>query len=652
MASEQGVVLDTDPTTARAAARAHLATYLALPNYSNNWMRLGFTPTTSSTAAATGSSTRSWCGATRPRSRPASRSTATPAPATCASRCSAAPRSTSRWSSGAPSPRAHVRDVRLRPLPALRRADGLAARSSPPTTPTSSPSSRTATATRAATCGSSPSPTRRPEPHDTKPAHWVDASIHAVELTATVAACYLLQHLVDGHAVGDPVVAEALRDAHVLRRAPRQPRRRRVGAGRPAPVPPVEHPAVAVGRRPPLARASTSRTSTATGASCRCASSTPTARGWPTPTTPACSCPSRRRAAARCRPLPPARRGRRSSTTTASRSRRPARPRGSTSTATSRPAGAPACAGPATTRCRSRRSTPSSGPSSPAPTSAATTRSTPAAACCCARRRRDPTRPCRRVDVWTWKQLGEIGTALTGYPVHSVYEDFTWDKSDTMSGAADDWAYEHLGVYSWTTEFWDVVARRHRHASSRRTSGTLGPTDEQALAVLRWVRRARARASSSTGTRSSTPSSAPSSSVAGTTSGCGRTRRSTCSRAEVTPHAVFAVSQAMASPRLEIRHQRAVDLGGGTWRIEVGIANTGWLPTPMSVRARPQRPGAPDRGRGHRRGRRRRRWAGPPAARPARGPRHDAVHVRPRRHARPPPGRPGSCRRRPGRRSR
>ncbi len=47
--------------------------------------------------------------------------------------------------------------------------------------------------------------------HDTKPAHWVDASIHAVELTATVAACRLLQHLVDGHAAADPVVTEALR---------------------------------------------------------------------------------------------------------------------------------------------------------------------------------------------------------------------------------------------------------------------------------------------------------------------------------------------------------------------------------------------------------------------------------------------------------
>ena len=43
VASEQGVVLDADPTTARATARLHLATYLRLPNYSNNWKRQGFT---------------------------------------------------------------------------------------------------------------------------------------------------------------------------------------------------------------------------------------------------------------------------------------------------------------------------------------------------------------------------------------------------------------------------------------------------------------------------------------------------------------------------------------------------------------------------------------------------------------------------------
>lgn len=43
VASEVGVVLETDPAKARAVARQALATYLALPNYSNNWKRHGFT---------------------------------------------------------------------------------------------------------------------------------------------------------------------------------------------------------------------------------------------------------------------------------------------------------------------------------------------------------------------------------------------------------------------------------------------------------------------------------------------------------------------------------------------------------------------------------------------------------------------------------
>ena len=43
VASEQAVVLETDPTAARAIARLHLSTYIGLPNYSNNWKRIGFT---------------------------------------------------------------------------------------------------------------------------------------------------------------------------------------------------------------------------------------------------------------------------------------------------------------------------------------------------------------------------------------------------------------------------------------------------------------------------------------------------------------------------------------------------------------------------------------------------------------------------------
>ncbi|MGW2055702.1 LLM class F420-dependent oxidoreductase [Streptomyces sp. NPDC001840] len=43
LAPELKVVLDTDPDTARATARGYLGMYLTLPNYTNSFLRLGFT---------------------------------------------------------------------------------------------------------------------------------------------------------------------------------------------------------------------------------------------------------------------------------------------------------------------------------------------------------------------------------------------------------------------------------------------------------------------------------------------------------------------------------------------------------------------------------------------------------------------------------
>lgn len=42
LATEQMVVLETDPVAAREIARQHMAVYLGLPNYANNLMRLGY----------------------------------------------------------------------------------------------------------------------------------------------------------------------------------------------------------------------------------------------------------------------------------------------------------------------------------------------------------------------------------------------------------------------------------------------------------------------------------------------------------------------------------------------------------------------------------------------------------------------------------
>lgn len=82
--------------------------------------------------------------------------------------------------------------------------------------------------------------------------------------------------------------------------------------------------------------------------------------------------------------------------------------------------------------------------------------------------------------------MGRKGAEITDCPAHSCYDDFTFDKSDCMSGAADDFAYDHLGVFSWTTEFWDIIyAATGEHADTK--IWYFGPTAKQQLAIAKWA---------------------------------------------------------------------------------------------------------------------------------------------------------------------
>lgn len=192
-------------------------------------------------------------------------------------------------------------------------------------------------------------------------------------------------------------------------------------------------------------------------------------------------------------------------------------------------------------------------------------------------------------DLWAWSELSKQAERATGYPTHSVYEDFTWDRSELMSGAADDWAYEHLGIFAWTTEFWDVV-----HTATGTKQSTMfwytGPTPDEALAVLRWVDQ-----NVSGGYADWQPFEHP---QLGAIEIGGWDDLHVWTNpppaflaAEVAGHAEVAIHQALAAPCLEIDHLRTHPLGqadGGDqmFRVEAAVANTGWLPTHVSSFAR------------------------------------------------------------------
>ncbi|HMJ78394.1 MAG TPA: M14 family metallopeptidase [Iamia sp.] len=419
--------------------------------------------------------------------------------------------------------------------------------------------------------------------HDTKPAHWIDASIHAVELTGTVAACHVLQHLVDGHAAGDDAVVAALRTRtfYVVPRVNPDgaewvladtPRHRR-SSTRPWPWSDAhEWPGAHVEDVDGDGRILQMRISDPDGA-------------WmphpedarlliPVPFDGGLGDGPRYRLLAECRvvdhdgftvPTP--------------------RPPEGLDLNRNFPAG------------WGTKVTGSGDHPLSEPEILALVRAIAARPNICGYNAFHTSggvllRPSSTTadselppdDVWAYTELGRRGTELTGYPVHSVYEDFTWDRKDTMSGAADDWVYEHLGVFGWTTEFWDVVhAATGHHADTK--IWYLGPTDDEALAVLRWC-----DANAPGGHVDWYPFAHPDLGEVelGGWPDLGVWTNPPLARlkAEVAPHAVFAVAQALAAPGLELRRVRGVPLGERTWRVEAGVANTGWLPTDVTARAR------------------------------------------------------------------
>ncbi len=59
-------------------------------------------------------------------------------------------------------------------------------------------------------------------------------------------------------------------------------------------------------------------------------------------------------------------------------------------------------------------------------------------------------------DLWIFKKLGEIGSRLTGYRCVSTFHDFKYHPKEVTTGAFDDWIYDHYGAYAFTIELWDL----------------------------------------------------------------------------------------------------------------------------------------------------------------------------------------------------
>ncbi len=88
-------------------------------------------------------------------------------------------------------------------------------------------------------------------------------------------------------------------------------------------------------------------------------------------------------------------------------------------------------------------------------------------------------------DLRTYTKIGRKATELTGYPVLAVFHDFLYHPKQVETGASDDWAYDHLGVFAWTVEFWSPK-RRAGIADDKPIDWFREHPVADDLAIMRW----------------------------------------------------------------------------------------------------------------------------------------------------------------------
>jgi murein tripeptide amidase MpaA len=191
-------------------------------------------------------------------------------------------------------------------------------------------------------------------------------------------------------------------------------------------------------------------------------------------------------------------------------------------------------------------------------------------------------------DLRTYKVIGEKGEALTGYPAVSVYHDFKYDPKDFIKGTFDDWMYEHLGLYAWTTEIWSP--QQHAGVEVKKVIEWFKehPVEED-LKIYRWIKEETGQEGRPDGYVDwyafDHPELGPIELGGWHGMYTWRNPPFHLLEKEIAPLADFAIFNGLISPKLEIHSLTAESKGSDHYYIRLVIHNIGWLPTQVSEQA-------------------------------------------------------------------
>lgn len=187
-------------------------------------------------------------------------------------------------------------------------------------------------------------------------------------------------------------------------------------------------------------------------------------------------------------------------------------------------------------------------------------------------------------DLWTFKKIGDKGTALTGYPNISVFHEFKYHPKQVITGSFDTWMYEHIGVYAWTVEIWSPQRQagieKYKYIEWDREHPI-----EQDKMMMKWNDEVLGGKGYVDWYKFTHPQLGEIE-LGGWDQGyCWRNPPPEFLEKEVALFPKWLLWHALISPKLELHDASVKLLGDNTYRVRIVVQNTGWLPTYVSKKA-------------------------------------------------------------------
>ncbi len=197
-------------------------------------------------------------------------------------------------------------------------------------------------------------------------------------------------------------------------------------------------------------------------------------------------------------------------------------------------------------------------------------------------------------DVTLFKRIGQIGTEITGYPNISTYHDFRFEPNEITYGAFDDWVYDQFGMVAFTIEQWDLADAAGIKKKSIMDWFKEHPIEDD-LAILRW-------ADENIGPDAFIDWYAYQHPQLGAVELGGWNMLTTWRnppahklQAEVERHLPFVLALGEMLPKITLPLLDARRLGENTWSVRAGVENTGYLAAFTTNQARARKAVRPAR---------------------------------------------------------